>query len=102
ATEVPRNSDNPPPLAAAWLDHFTWFGTVRGMERVEIDVDAVTAAYLRRHCSRRGDLAGAASAALHHLAVTEAAEALASWYARHEAELLVSIEDGEAALAEVV
>lgn len=71
------------------------------VERLEVDVDATTAAYLRRRCVRRGDLAGAAATALHELAVRDAAGALARYHHSHEAELLVSVEDSDVALAEL-
>jgi hypothetical protein len=67
------------------------------VERLEIDVDATTAAYLRR----RGDLAGAAAAALHDLAVRDAATSLARYHQSRQAELLASLEDSDAALAEL-
>ena len=50
------------------------------VERLEVDVAATTAAYLRRRCARRGDLAGAAAAALHDLAVRDAAASLARYH----------------------
>jgi hypothetical protein len=53
------------------------------VEHLEVDVDATTAAYLRRRCIPRGDLAGAAAAALRELAVRDAATSLAAWYAAH-------------------
>ena len=71
------------------------------VERLEVDVDATTAAYLRRRCVRRGDLAGAAAAALHELAVRDAAASLARYHGSREAELLASLEDTDAALAEL-
>jgi hypothetical protein len=71
------------------------------VERLEVDVDATTAAYLRRRCVRRGDLAGAAAAALHDLAVRDAATSLARYHQSHEAELLAGLEDTDAALAEL-
>jgi hypothetical protein len=71
------------------------------VERLEVDVDATTAAYLRRHCIRRGDLAGAAAAALHDLAVRDAATSLARYHQSHEAELMASLEDSDAALSEL-
>ena len=71
------------------------------VERLEVDVDATTAAYLRRRCVRRGDLAGAAATALHELAVRDAASSLARYHQTREAELLVSLEDGDAALTEL-
>jgi hypothetical protein len=43
------------------------------IERLEVDVDATTAAYLRGRCLRAGELASAAAAALHDLAVRDAA-----------------------------
>lgn len=70
------------------------------VERLEVDVDATTAAYLRRRCVRRGDLSGAAAAALRELAVRDAAASLARYYRSHEAELVASLEDAEAALAD--
>jgi hypothetical protein len=69
-------------------------------ERLEVDVDAATSAYLRRRCSRHEDLAAAAAAALHELAVREAAESLAAYDQRHHDELVASIEDNEQALAD--
>ena len=71
------------------------------VERLEVDVDATTAAYLRRRCVRRGDLAVAAAAALHELAVRDAAASLARYHAPREAELLASLEDSDTALAEL-
>jgi hypothetical protein len=71
------------------------------VERLEVDVDATTAAYLRRRCVRRGDLAGAAAAALHDLAVRDAATSLARYHESREAELMASLEDSDAALAEL-
>ena len=71
------------------------------VERLEVDVDATTAAYLRRRCVRRGDLAAAAAAVLHDLAVRDAAAALARYHQSRETELLASLEDNDAALAEL-
>ena len=71
------------------------------VERLEVDVDATTAAYLRHRCVRRGDLAGAAAAALHELAVRDAAGSLARYHEARGAELLASLEDSDAALAEL-
>jgi|tagenome__1003787_1003787.scaffolds.fasta_scaffold13669052_1 hypothetical protein len=71
------------------------------VERLEVDVDATTAAYLRRRCIRRGDLAGAAAAALHDLALRDAASSLAHYHESREVELLASLEDTDAALAEL-
>ncbi len=68
-------------------------------ERITVEVDGPTAAYLRR-CSRRGDLAGAAAAALHELAVRDAAESMASWYAARPDYAEDSVEETERALAE--
>lgn len=50
------------------------------VERLEVDVDATTAAYLRRRCVARGDLAGAAAAVLHDLALRDAATSLARYH----------------------
>ena len=72
-----------------------------GVERLQVDVDATTAAYLRRRCVHRGDLAGAAANALRELAVHDAATSLARYHRTHEAEMLASLEDGDTALAEM-
>jgi hypothetical protein len=71
------------------------------VERLEVDVDATTAAYLRRRCVRRGDLAGAAAAVLHDLALRDAATSLARYHESREAELLASLEDTDTALTEL-
>jgi hypothetical protein len=71
------------------------------VERLEVDVDATTAAYLRRRCVRRGDLAGAAAAVLHDPALRDAATSLARYHESREAELLASLEDTDAALTEL-
>jgi len=71
------------------------------VERLEVDVDATTAAYLRR-CSRRGDLAAAAAAALHELAVKDAATSMAAWYTRHPGFAEDSVAETEQALDEAV
>lgn len=72
-----------------------------GVERLEVDVDATTAAYLRRRCLSRGDLAGAAANALRELAVRDAATSLARYHQTHEGEMLASLEDGDTALADL-
>ena len=81
-----------------------WSGTLRGMsetQRLEVDVDGLTSRYLeRRRCAGRQDVATAAGHALHDLALADEAARLAAWSSRHDAELLASIEDAEAALAE--
>jgi hypothetical protein len=71
------------------------------VERLEVDVDATTAAYLRRRCVPRGDLAGAAASVLHDLALRDAATSLARYHESREAELLASLEDTDAALTEL-
>jgi hypothetical protein len=71
------------------------------VERIEVDVDATTAAYLRRRCVRREDLASAAAAVLHELAVRDADTSLARYHPSHETELLASLKDSDAALAEL-
>lgn len=71
------------------------------VERLEVDVDATTAEYLRRRCIRRGDLAGAAASALRELAVRDAATSLARYHRNRETEVLASLEDSDAALAEL-
>jgi hypothetical protein len=49
----------------------------------------------------RGDLAGAAAAVLHDLALRDAATSLARYHQSHEAELMASLEDSDAALSEL-
>ena len=71
------------------------------VERLEVDVDATTAAYLRRRCVRRGDLVGAAAAVLHDPALRDVATSLARYHESREAELLASLEDTDAALTEL-
>lgn len=68
--------------------------------RIEVEVDDATAAYLRGRCVRRGDLAAAAAAALHELAVRDAARAMADWYARSAELLDALVAESDAALAE--
>lgn len=72
------------------------------VERLEVDVDATTAEYLRRRCIRRGDLAGAAASVLRELAARDAATSLARYHRNREAEVLASLEDSDAALAELL
>jgi hypothetical protein len=72
-------------------------------ERIEVEVDGPTAAMLRRRClARGGSLADAAAAQLAEDARRELVGGLPAWYERHEAELVASVEDGEAALSEAV
>jgi hypothetical protein len=71
-------------------------------ERIEVELDSATAAYLRQRCVRRGDLGAAAAAALHELAIADAARADAAWQARHTTEILTLVTDGETALDEAV
>ena len=51
-------------------------------EHLELNVDAVTASWLRRHCSRREGLADVAAAALRDLAMAEAVDNLTVFYDR--------------------
>jgi hypothetical protein len=72
-------------------------------ERVTVELDAATAAMLRRRCvTRGGSLAAAAAAQLAEDARREMLGGLPAWYGRHEAEVLAAVEDGEAALSEAV
>lgn len=68
--------------------------------RIEVEVDDATAAYLRRRCVRREDLAAAASAALYELAVRDAARAMTDWYARSPELVEALVAESDAALAE--
>ena len=53
------------------------------MERIELELDPTTTAYLLQRCVRRGDLAGAASEALRELALRESVTALEHWHEVH-------------------
>lgn len=52
-------------------------------ERVEVELDQATVAYLRQRCVRRGDLAAVAAAALREMAVNDAVRALERWHRDH-------------------
>jgi hypothetical protein len=69
-------------------------------ERIELELDPATSAYLRQRCVRRGDLAGAATAALRELAVRDAVDALVTWHKAHPDYAALADEEYNQALAE--
>jgi hypothetical protein len=70
-------------------------------ERIELELDPAVASYLRRRCVRRGDLAGAAAAALRELALRDAVAALGRWHDAHPDYALDAVRDNEQAFAEL-
>lgn len=71
------------------------------MERIEVELDALTTSWLRQRCAPGGSLAEVAAAQLRTDAFVAAAKALAAWERRHPGELLASIDDAATALGEV-
>jgi hypothetical protein len=69
------------------------------VERIELELDPTTTAYLRQRCLRRGDLAGAAAAALRELAVRDAVNALVAWHKAHPDYATLADEEYDQALA---
>jgi hypothetical protein len=71
-------------------------------ERIELELDAAVATYLRQRCVRRGDLAEAAAAALRELALRDAVTALANWHHANPDYAMDAVRENEQALAEAL
>jgi hypothetical protein len=70
-------------------------------ERVTIDLDPTTTAYLRQRCVRRGDLAGAAVDALREMALRESVTSLVGWHQAHPDYAELADREYDEALAEL-
>jgi hypothetical protein len=69
-------------------------------QRLELELDDTTAAYLRQRCARRGDLAGTAAAVLRELALRDAVDSLVGWHRAHPDYATQADEEYEQALGQ--